>query len=606
MLYTRISCAVWLLTLLGRASAGTRSWENITSTAAPEVKKAVRTEAQWRRLQGTAPSVFLQFNEVRHGRPGFFDVEILAGSTSGEAVTLDGATLILSAQKDGGPDFERTFPSAVTEQLQGGARQGGALYIAVVESVPDSLWPGAGWMLELHGQVNGELVADCISFPQLAPFCPSMPAFEVISNEWTHQRSSYEGVGSEESWSGALLPVSLGQLNMMQVNAHFLDFGPWADSTFPTPAPFDPQPSVEVPLSPPLPVFGSAQSSLWVNAHGVVSFGGTMQWEFLQWSLPATSAGGGSRRLNESHLAGVQDIHGPSDLHPRQLQGGGEVPPFIALFWTFHSFTGKGSIYFRESTAHADLAKAEGILQEIGGVLARYQVRTVFVATWHDFQAYQGPASELNTYQMLLVSDGESTLALMLYDKVSWTTFPGQPMEPEIGCDAGSGVGERFGGDMSALTQLSNANVPGVFVFRVDGETDDLATMSSSTSTSTSISSSSTSSSTSTTASSSSTSSSTSTATSSSSASSSTSTSISSSSTSSSTSTTTSTIDPCRAECELGEPEDLLPLERHDVGMPQMASSIEGCRIMICCCATPSLDHRSTFEPNTCYCARTD
>ncbi|CAF3739978.1 unnamed protein product [Rotaria sp. Silwood1] len=98
----------------------------------------------------------------------------------------------------------------------------------------------------------------------------------------------------------------------------------------------------------------------------------------------------------------------------------------------------------------------------------------VITGTWYRVGAYNSKIDRLNTFQIVLATDGDRSFAFILYHDLQWAG-PGYTTEPyaQAGFNAGDGIAFEMlpysrTEDVIRLVHESNVNVPGLFVFRVD------------------------------------------------------------------------------------------------------------------------------------------
>ena len=99
--------------------------------------------------------------------------------------------------------------------------------------------------------------------------------------------------------------------------------------------------------------------------------------------------------------------------------------------------------------------------------------RQVIVATWYKVGAYSAQTYPLNTFQVVLATDGLRAFAFLLYVELGWGRPNMAAPWAQAGFDAGDGlafsvVPGSFEPDVTLLPTRSNVGVPGLFAFRVD------------------------------------------------------------------------------------------------------------------------------------------
>ena len=135
---------------------------------------------------------------------------------------------------------------------------------------------------------------------------------------------------------------------------------------------------------------------------------------------------------------------------------------------------GGGDIYYREANDSEALRQAQSLLlHNYTSSSSGFYPTSVFIATWSEVPPFLGfiiwrPGSSNNTYQVVLMTDGETSYVCFLYEDIQWGE------RAQIGFD--SGDNNRSFTVPGALTNKtldmenqSNVGRPGVFVYRVDG-----------------------------------------------------------------------------------------------------------------------------------------
>uniref|UniRef100_A0A8C0IDI9 NIDO domain-containing protein n=1 Tax=Bubo bubo TaxID=30461 RepID=A0A8C0IDI9_BUBBB len=155
--------------------------------------------------------------------------------------------------------------------------------------------------------------------------------------------------------------------------------------------------------------------------------------------------------------------------------------PFVTPFWADVNNVEGGDVFYRETTDPTLLALiTKNINQYFPDI--PYTATWAFVATW-DHVAYYGTVSNKgNTFQAALTTNTKRSFIILNYQDIQWTTGEASGGDPETGlggtpAHAGfnSGDDKNFynipGSQTDAIiniTQTSNVNVPGRWVFQVD------------------------------------------------------------------------------------------------------------------------------------------
>ncbi|CAF3735702.1 unnamed protein product [Rotaria sp. Silwood1] len=109
----------------------------------------------------------------------------------------------------------------------------------------------------------------------------------------------------------------------------------------------------------------------------------------------------------------------------------------------------------------------------------------IIIGTWYRVGAYSHKTALTNTFQIVLATDEIRSFAFLLYHDLQWSSpqtssLSGPSSSSEIGGQAGFNAGDGVIFEMlpysrtsnvRQLVNLSNVNVPGLFVFRIDSET---------------------------------------------------------------------------------------------------------------------------------------
>ncbi|XP_071969525.1 sushi, nidogen and EGF-like domain-containing protein 1 [Engystomops pustulosus] len=147
--------------------------------------------------------------------------------------------------------------------------------------------------------------------------------------------------------------------------------------------------------------------------------------------------------------------------------------PFLAVFWADVDNTKAGNIYYRQSRDTGLLARATSDIRNYTQN-QNFQAQWVFVATW-DRVAYSGSTSNrVNTFQAVLITDGNSTYTLYNYADIQWTVgieINGTPALAGYNNADGSSYYTIPGSMTPAMINISstsNVNFTGRWFFKVD------------------------------------------------------------------------------------------------------------------------------------------
>ncbi|XP_062583115.1 protein mesh-like [Saccostrea cucullata] len=157
----------------------------------------------------------------------------------------------------------------------------------------------------------------------------------------------------------------------------------------------------------------------------------------------------------------------------------------LTPFWADVDTTKGGHVRYRETTDPNILDKASHEIKAYFPDFSRFHAAWVFIATW-DNVAFFGCSSsgclKQNTFQAVLITNGQHSFAIFNYANIEWTTgtesggdenngLGGTPAQ--AGFNAGDGkVFDAVNGsqtpDIITINEKTNVNVPGKFVFRID------------------------------------------------------------------------------------------------------------------------------------------
>ena len=134
---------------------------------------------------------------------------------------------------------------------------------------------------------------------------------------------------------------------------------------------------------------------------------------------------------------------------------------------------GGGDIYYREANGSEALRQAQSLLlHNYTSSSSGFYPTSVFIATWSEVPPFPGslwrPGFSTNTYQVVLMTDGETSYVCFLYEDIQWGEGAG------IGFNAGDGnrsftVPGALTSETLDMENQSNVGRPGVFIYQVDG-----------------------------------------------------------------------------------------------------------------------------------------
>ncbi|NXI35799.1 TECTA protein, partial [Galbula dea] len=193
--------------------------------------------------------------------------------------------------------------------------------------------------------------------------------------------------------------------------------------------------------------YGRPHRSLYVNNNGVVSFG-----------------------------TGVPEF----TPEPFPLPG---HRPFVAPYWADVDTRLGGDVFYRQSQDPQLLARvAHDLALAVTPLDPAPKPTWAFVATWHQVSFFRGTSNKVNTFQVVLATDGATSFVMLNYGDLQWTTGISNQGDPHTGlgglpAQAGFNSGDdvhyyNIPGSRSpavlTISQRSNIGVPGRWIFRVD------------------------------------------------------------------------------------------------------------------------------------------
>ncbi|KAM6258362.1 sushi, nidogen and EGF-like domain-containing protein 1 isoform 4-T4 [Porphyrio hochstetteri] len=202
------------------------------------------------------------------------------------------------------------------------------------------------------------------------------------------------------------------------------------------------------PLSIPFPFFGAGHTGLYVNNNGIISFLKEVS-QFTPVAFPISK----DRRV-------------------------------VAAFWADVDNRRAGDVYYRESTEQPILERASRDIAQYFPEFPGFSAQWVFVATWYRVTFFGGSSfSPVNTFQIVLITDGKLSFTIFNYESITWTTgmhassggdFTGLGgIAAQAGFNAGDGKryfnipGSRTD-DIADVEMTTNVGIPGRWVFRID------------------------------------------------------------------------------------------------------------------------------------------
>ncbi|XP_061861642.1 sushi, nidogen and EGF-like domain-containing protein 1 isoform X3 [Colius striatus] len=202
------------------------------------------------------------------------------------------------------------------------------------------------------------------------------------------------------------------------------------------------------PLSVPFPFFGAGHTGLYVNNNGIISFLREVS-QFTPVAFPISK----DRRV-------------------------------VAAFWADVDNRRAGDVYYRESTEQPILERASRDIAQYFPEFPAFSAQWVFIATWYRVTFFGGSSlSPVNTFQIVLITDGKLSFTIFNYESITWTTGMHASSGGDIaglggiaaqaGFNAGDGKryfnipGSRTD-DIADVEMTTNVGIPGRWVFRID------------------------------------------------------------------------------------------------------------------------------------------
>ncbi|XP_061189930.1 sushi domain-containing protein 2-like [Saccostrea echinata] len=157
----------------------------------------------------------------------------------------------------------------------------------------------------------------------------------------------------------------------------------------------------------------------------------------------------------------------------------------ITPYWGDVDTRKGGQVWYRETTNSRILDRASNEIKTNFPEFNRFHAAWVFIATWDKVAFYgcsNGGCSKRNTFQAVLITNGQHAFAIFNYANIQWTTgtasegnantgLGGKPAQ--VGFNAGDGkvyyvVNGSRTADIVNINSKSNVDIPGKFVFRID------------------------------------------------------------------------------------------------------------------------------------------
>lgn len=96
--------------------------------------------------------------------------------------------------------------------------------------------------------------------------------------------------------------------------------------------------------------------------------------------------------------------------------------PVVAPFYSNIDTRASGNIYYYETNNPALLQRSIETIQESFSQAADFQPTSLFIATWENVGYHEGGSDKLNTFQVVISTDGQDTYIEFIYpeDGIQW------------------------------------------------------------------------------------------------------------------------------------------------------------------------------------------
>uniref|UniRef100_A0A672YGL2 Sushi, nidogen and EGF-like domains 1 n=1 Tax=Sphaeramia orbicularis TaxID=375764 RepID=A0A672YGL2_9TELE len=203
-----------------------------------------------------------------------------------------------------------------------------------------------------------------------------------------------------------------------------------------------------VEISVAFPFFGDRHTGLYVNNNGLVSFLREVS-QFTPVAFPIA----GDRRV-------------------------------VAPFWADVDNRRAGKVFYRESLDSHILRRASSDVKTYFSEFPNFSATWVLISTWHQVTFFGGNSlTPVNTFQVVLITDGELSFTIFQYNNITWTTGMHASsggnlvglggIAAQAGFNAGDGkryfnIPSSRTADVVNVEETTNVGYPGRWVFRID------------------------------------------------------------------------------------------------------------------------------------------
>ncbi|KAA0713117.1 Sushi, nidogen and EGF-like domain-containing protein 1 [Triplophysa tibetana] len=156
----------------------------------------------------------------------------------------------------------------------------------------------------------------------------------------------------------------------------------------------------------------------------------------------------------------------------------------VAPFWADVDNRHTGNVFYRESKNPVILLKATADISCYFPEVSRFVSTWVLIATWYQVTFFGGNSiTPVNTFQVVLITDGELSFTIFQYHNITWTTGMHASSGGDISglggiaAQAGFNAGDGRGyfnipgsrtDDIVEVETTTNVGYPGRWVFRID------------------------------------------------------------------------------------------------------------------------------------------
>ncbi|KAL4218756.1 hypothetical protein ACF0H5_021343 [Mactra antiquata] len=220
--------------------------------------------------------------------------------------------------------------------------------------------------------------------------------------------------------------------------------------------------SDEINLNTPFPFFNKTYFTIYVNNNGIISF---------------------DERLN---------TYKPLNFNDKDFLK--TTPALVAPYWSDVDIqnVGNGTIYYRLTNETSVLNRVDKDVRNNFIGLWNFKSKLVLIVTWYQvgfYGAKEDGLNKRNTFQAVLATSGSATFAIFNYNQTEWTTGSNSDGDPFTGLGGKPAVVGFYSGpsgryylldnsgtdDIKNVVDASNVGRAGKYMFRLDGDINDLS-----------------------------------------------------------------------------------------------------------------------------------